>query len=52
MTMASSRAAEFTLPTDEQILVTRDFDAPRALAYRAWTRRSSCGNGGAGGAGR
>ena len=26
-----------TLPTDEQILITREFDAPRELVYRAWT---------------
>jgi uncharacterized protein YndB with AHSA1/START domain len=26
-----------TLPTDEQILITREFDAPRRLVYRAWT---------------
>ncbi len=26
-----------TLPTDEQILITREFDAPRHLVYEAWT---------------
>jgi uncharacterized protein YndB with AHSA1/START domain len=26
-----------TLPTDEQILIAREFDAPRHLIYRAWT---------------
>jgi uncharacterized protein YndB with AHSA1/START domain len=26
-----------TLPTDDQILITREFDAPRHLVYRAWT---------------
>jgi uncharacterized protein YndB with AHSA1/START domain len=26
-----------TLPTDTQILITRDFDAPPHLVYRAWT---------------
>jgi uncharacterized protein YndB with AHSA1/START domain len=26
-----------TLPTDERILITRGFDAPRHLLYRAWT---------------
>jgi uncharacterized protein YndB with AHSA1/START domain len=25
------------LPTDEQILITREFDAPRRLVYKAWT---------------
>jgi uncharacterized protein YndB with AHSA1/START domain len=29
--------ATVTLPTDDQILITRDFDAPRRLVYRAWT---------------
>jgi uncharacterized protein YndB with AHSA1/START domain len=26
-----------TLPTDEQILITREFDAPTQLVYKAWT---------------
>jgi uncharacterized protein YndB with AHSA1/START domain len=26
-----------TFPTDEQVLITRAFDAPRHLVYRAWT---------------
>jgi len=26
-----------TLPTDEQILITREFDAPKHLVYEAWT---------------
>jgi uncharacterized protein YndB with AHSA1/START domain len=26
-----------TLPSDTQILITREFNAPRALVYRAWT---------------
>ena len=29
--------ATLTLPTDDQILITREFDAPRHLVYRAWT---------------
>src|SRR3954453_7258110 len=29
--------ATVTLPADEQILVTREFDAPKHLVYRAWT---------------
>jgi uncharacterized protein YndB with AHSA1/START domain len=33
----SSGTATVTLPTDEQILVTREFDAPKHLVYRAWT---------------
>jgi uncharacterized protein YndB with AHSA1/START domain len=35
----SSRTATLTLPTDEQILITRDFDAPKHLVYKAWTTR-------------
>ena len=35
--MTSSGSAKVTLPTDEQILITREFDAPRELVYRAWT---------------
>ncbi len=34
---ASSRTAVVTLPTDTQILITREFDAPRHLVYKAWT---------------
>jgi uncharacterized protein YndB with AHSA1/START domain len=33
----SSRSATVTLPTDEQILITREFDAPKELVYKAWT---------------
>jgi uncharacterized protein YndB with AHSA1/START domain len=35
--MTSSGTAVVTLPTDTQILITRDFDAPRHLVYKAWT---------------
>jgi uncharacterized protein YndB with AHSA1/START domain len=35
--MRSSGAAVVTLPADTQILITREFDAPRRLVYRAWT---------------
>ncbi len=35
--MASSGTATVTLPTDLQILITREFDAPKHLVYRAWT---------------
>ena len=35
--VAGSGAAKVTLPTDEQILIAREFDAPRELIYRAWT---------------
>jgi uncharacterized protein YndB with AHSA1/START domain len=37
MAVTSSGTATVTLPTDEQILITREFDAPRHLVYRAWT---------------
>jgi uncharacterized protein YndB with AHSA1/START domain len=37
MTVTSSGTAKVTLPTDEQILITREFQAPRHLVYRAWT---------------
>ncbi len=33
----SSGKAVVTLPTETQIMVTREFDAPRHLVYRAWT---------------
>jgi uncharacterized protein YndB with AHSA1/START domain len=36
-TMPTSGTATVTLPTDEQILITREFDAPKHLVYRAWT---------------
>ena len=34
---ASKGTAVVTLPTDTQILITRDFDAPRRLVYTAFT---------------
>jgi uncharacterized protein YndB with AHSA1/START domain len=37
MTVASSGTARLTLPTDEQILITREFDAPKHLVYKAFT---------------
>ena len=37
MAVTSSRTATVTLPTDEQILITREFDAPKHLVYRAYT---------------
>jgi uncharacterized protein YndB with AHSA1/START domain len=33
----SSGPATVTLPSDEQILITREFDAPRHLVWKAWT---------------
>lgn len=35
--MTHSGKATVTLPTDEQILITREFDAPKHLVFRAWT---------------
>jgi uncharacterized protein YndB with AHSA1/START domain len=37
MAVTSSGTAKVTLPTDEQILITREFDAPKHLVYKAWT---------------
>jgi uncharacterized protein YndB with AHSA1/START domain len=35
--VASSGTAVVTLPSETQILITRVFDAPKHLVYRAWT---------------
>jgi uncharacterized protein YndB with AHSA1/START domain len=35
--VTGSGNATVTLPTDERILITREFDAPRHLVWRAWT---------------
>jgi uncharacterized protein YndB with AHSA1/START domain len=37
MAATSSGSAKLTLPADDQILVTREFDAPKELVYRAFT---------------
>ena len=37
MAMTSSGTAKLTLPTDDQIHIVREFDAPRHLVYKAWT---------------
>jgi uncharacterized protein YndB with AHSA1/START domain len=37
MPVTSSGTATVTLPTDDQILITREFDAPKHLVYKAWT---------------
>ena len=37
MAVTTSGRATLTLPTDEQILITREFDAARHLVYKAWT---------------
>ena len=35
--VTSSGTAVVTLPTDEQIHIAREFDAPKDLVYKAWT---------------
>jgi uncharacterized protein YndB with AHSA1/START domain len=37
MAVTSSGTAAVTLPTDTQILITREFDASKRLVYKAWT---------------
>jgi uncharacterized protein YndB with AHSA1/START domain len=37
MAVSTSHSAQVTLPADNQIRITRVFDAPRALVYRAYT---------------
>src|SRR5436190_12316154 len=37
MAVATSRSAKLALPADDQILVTREFDAPKHLVYEAFT---------------
>lgn len=37
MTMTTDNRATVTLPTEKQILIEREFDAPRELVYKAYT---------------
>jgi uncharacterized protein YndB with AHSA1/START domain len=37
VTVASSGTAVVTLPADTQILITREFNAPKHLVFKAWT---------------
>jgi uncharacterized protein YndB with AHSA1/START domain len=37
MAPTTSGSAKVTLPADDQILVMREFDAPRHLVFKAWT---------------
>jgi uncharacterized protein YndB with AHSA1/START domain len=37
VTKATKGRAVVTLPSDTEILVTREFDAPKHLVYKAWT---------------
>jgi uncharacterized protein YndB with AHSA1/START domain len=34
---ATSGSAQVTLPSDEEVLITRVFNAPKELVYKAWT---------------
>jgi len=47
-----SGTATVTLPSDEQILITREFDAPKHLVYEAWTTPELVSAGGAASKGR
>lgn len=35
--VTTDKALTVTVPSDTQLLMTREFDAPRHLVYRAWT---------------
>ena len=37
MTMANDKRVTVTTPSDTEILITRELDAPKHLVYRAWT---------------
>jgi uncharacterized protein YndB with AHSA1/START domain len=37
MNVTTSRSATVTLPSDTEILITREFDAPKTLVYKAYT---------------
>src|SRR5688572_20066455 len=37
MSVTSSNSAQVTTPSDEEILITREFDAPKHLVYKAYT---------------
>jgi uncharacterized protein YndB with AHSA1/START domain len=37
MTTTGSKKATVTLPSDRQILITREFDAPKESVWKAWT---------------
>jgi uncharacterized protein YndB with AHSA1/START domain len=36
-TVMGDRTVRVTLPTDDQIRISREYDAPRHLVYKAWT---------------
>ena len=33
----TTRTMTVTMPTDHEIVITREFDAPRRLVFEAWT---------------
>src|ERR1700737_4723679 len=37
MSMTSSATTKVTLPSDKEIVITREFDAPRELVFKAMT---------------
>ena len=37
MAARTDRSAKVTLPSDNEVMITREFDAPRRLVCRAWT---------------
>ena len=38
MTMIEKMKTQVTLPSDQEILITRTFDAPRELVWQMWTK--------------
>ena len=36
--VTSSNKAQVTLPSDQEILIVREFDAPKHLVYEAYTK--------------
>jgi uncharacterized protein YndB with AHSA1/START domain len=36
--MDDHRSAKVTMPSDREIVITREFDAPRAVVFEAWTK--------------
>ena len=37
MSAKSNRTANLTMPSDREVVITREFDVPRELLYEAWT---------------
>jgi uncharacterized protein YndB with AHSA1/START domain len=42
--MEKPMTAQVALPTDREIVITRGFDAPRALIFEAWTKATHVAN--------